>query len=505
MASESNNAKYVCHVCICEDYLATEVKKQGAVGYCSYCGKEGEVVTLDDLAGRIHDIVQRDFRITPMLPVDALDYLAVAKGDWERRGDSAASVIAELAGLPNEVAHDLQDLLMETHDYEAIKYGAGEPLYDTEAMYEPRIPDDSQFQVTWKTFREQVQTRARFFGPEAEEMLHFIFGDLTSLTAFDRRPVIRGIGPGAEAVSVWRARVAQSIEEVVRILKSPSTELGPPPPKSAVAGRMNPDGIPVFYGATELETCVSEVRPPVGSFVVVSRFDLLKKVRILDLDALSLVYPKGSVFDPGYTERAGRAAFLGHLRNEIGRPVMPQNEALEYVATQAVAEYLAHKVNPRIDGIIFESSQTGGTGKNLVLFNHACMVEPYIVPRGTTVEVSAPDFDDLENTDIRFMGVNVLEVVPSDSTTKNPQDGADNMAVSQIQETREDRPDKVPDDSSPILRLDIKRVCVLPIKGVTYGYTSHAATRRRQPEKTGSDFDTGMDDASVEELLGGED
>ena len=500
MASESNSAKYVCHVCICEVYLAAEVKKQGAVGYCSYCGKEGEVVTLDDLAGRIHNIVQRDFRITPMLPVDALDYLAVARGDWERRGDSAASVIAELAGLPNEVAHDLQDLLMETHDYEAIKYGAGDPLYDTEAMYEPRIPDDSQFQVTWNTFREQVQTHARFFGPEAEEMLHFIFGDLTSLTAFDRRPVIREIGPGAEAVSVWRARVAQSIEERNRILISPSTELGPPPPAFAEAGRMNPDGIPVFYGATELETCVSEVRPPVGSFVVVGRFDLLRKVRILDLDALSLVYPKGSVFDPGYAERAGRAAFLGHLRNEIGRPVMPQDETLEYIATQVVAEYLAHKASPRIDGIIFSSAQTGGAGHNLVLFSHARAVEPYILPTGTTAEVSAAVRDDSSDVDIKFVGIHVLEVVPSDSTEEELQNTPNNDQPSPPQGTVEDET-RAGADKKPVLKLDMQSLHVLAPRAVKYDYTTHRVTRSRVTETKLDNFDGVAFDASLERLL----
>ena len=231
MASETDNAKYVCHACISEDILAAEVKGINRVGICSYCGSEREVATLWHLADRIHTVLQREHQVTPSTPVGGIDHFMAAEGKWERRGDSVASVIAEMAGLNKEIARDIRDLLTNLHDYEAIRYGDGEPLYDTEAMYEPRIPDDSQFQVTWKTFREQVQTRARFFGPEAEEMLHFIFGDLTSLTAFDRRPVIREIGPGAEAVSVWRARVAQSIEERNRILISPSTELGPPPPK----------------------------------------------------------------------------------------------------------------------------------------------------------------------------------------------------------------------------------------------------------------------------------
>ena len=39
---------------------------------------------------------------------------------------------------------------------------------------------------------------------------------------------------------------------------------------------LNAEGIPVFYGALEKDTCVSEVRAPVGSNVVLARFRLLR-------------------------------------------------------------------------------------------------------------------------------------------------------------------------------------------------------------------------------------
>ena len=500
MASGPDNDKYVCHACISVDTLAAEVKRMNRDGICSYCGNERKVATLWHLAGRIHTVLQREHQITPSTPVDGFDHFMAAEGRWERRGDSVALVLAELAGLNKVIVGDIRDMLHNLHDYDAIRYGDGDPLYDTEAMYEPRIPDDSQFQVTWKAFREQVQTRARFFGPEAEEMLHFIFGDLANLTAFDGSPVIREIGPGAEQVSVWRVRVAQSIEERNRILESPSAELGPPPPESAMAGRMNPDGIPVFYGATELETCASEVRPPVGSFVVVGRFDLLKKVRILDLDALSLVYPKVSVFDPGYAERAGRAAFLGHLRNEIGRPVMPRDETLEYVATQVVAEYLAHKASPGLDGIIFRSAQTGGEGHNLVLFNHARAVEPYILPTGTTTEVSTAGRDDSSDVDISFVGIHVLEVVPSDSTKEELQNTPNNDQHSPSQMNVEGET-RVGADKKSILRLDLGSVDVLRPYAVKYDYTTHQVTRDRLPESELDTFDAVSLDGGLEMLL----
>ena len=55
------------------------------------------------------------------------------------------------------------------------------------------------------------------------------------------------------------------------------------------------------------------MRAPVGAHVVIGRFDLLRSVRLLDLDALSNIYAGGSYFDPKYSEQEGRAEFFRHL------------------------------------------------------------------------------------------------------------------------------------------------------------------------------------------------
>ena len=112
------------------------------------------------------------------------------------------------------------------------------------------------------------------------------------------QPVVREINPTDKERFFWRARKAQSIDELKAILKSPTSEMGPPPSRCATGGRMNAQGIPVFYGAFDPDTCVAEVRAPVGSHVVVARFELLRPVRLLDFDALSEVYVPGSHFDP---------------------------------------------------------------------------------------------------------------------------------------------------------------------------------------------------------------
>ncbi len=80
---------------------------------------------------------------------------------------------------------------------------------------------------------------------------------------------------------------------------------------------MNASGISVFYGAQDAQTCIAEVRAPVGSHVVVGRFEIVRPVRLLDFDVLTQVVVEGSLFDPEYGARLSRAAFLRRVRGDF--------------------------------------------------------------------------------------------------------------------------------------------------------------------------------------------
>ena len=241
---------------------------------------------------------------------------------------------------------------------------------------------------------------------------------------------------------------------------------------------MNAEGISVFYGAMEMETCVSEIRAPVGSRVVVGKFELLHTVRLLDLSAMAEVSVNISYFDSHYAINKGRAAFLRHLVREISRPVMPQDESKEYLSTQVVAEYLANKVEPRLDGIIFPSSQTGGNGQNVVLFNHACRVERNELPEGAEVQVYVPAANP-DDEDAEYYGFDVIETVPSESQQQEPISKTKVRRLGPIWLFEEDGPEEDEHSGKPTLRLDLESLEVLDIKSVTYDSGRSAVGRHR--------------------------
>ena len=473
-AIQDSKAKHICHECISDQFLADEVKKVGTPVICGYCGETCEAITLKDLADRIHDVLQDHFE--PHAPDEPYEHYLASEGD------PVDHVIAEITGLDDKPTGDVTSLLSDWHSYRAVK-GGGEDPYGPEAMYEEREAFDLGFRLPWTAFRREIQSRSRFFSAGVEEILADTFGDLTALQTPSERRVIREINPDAQNHFFWRGRAAQSPQEIETILESPALELGPPPPRLAKAGRMNAQGISVFYGATEQSICVSELRPLVGSSIVIGRFELLRSIKLLDLGALSEVYVNSSYFDPEYAVHKARTAFLRHLVREISRPVLPEDELLGYLPTQVVAEYLAQKAEPQFDGIIYPSSQTGGSGENVVLSNRSSRVEPYVLPAGSSVEVEIPIKRLLDEDDDFYDGIRVSETVPSKINEEGPPtgDGATRgRTMGALMDYLLEEPD---DDRNSTLRLDTESIEVLDIKAASYNSTKRSVTRNRQTEE----------------------
>ena len=147
-------------------------------------------------------------------------------------------------------------------------------------------------------------------------------------------------------------------------------------------GRMNAAGISAFYGCADVNTCVAEIRAPVGSTAVVGKFKFLRKVRLLDLRQLDESSPATiSWFDDDFAEKRAYVDFMRGLHDEIRKPILPGAEAFDYLPTQLIAEYLANRDDLELDGLLFWSSLTTREknkdeqkGLNVVLFAHASIV-----------------------------------------------------------------------------------------------------------------------------------
>ena len=164
---------------------------------------------------------------------------------------------------------------------------------------------------------------------------------------------------------LFRARACRSFS-IKDAYKEPLRYVGPPPSAQARVGRMNVEGVAIFYGATDCETCLAEVRPALGNEVVVIEVQTAKPLRVLDFTRLEESYSQLSYFQPDFNEQAEKGVFLRRLQRLISQPVVSGRET-DYLITQIMMEYLAHVHDKPFDGILFRSVQRA-EGVNAVLF-----------------------------------------------------------------------------------------------------------------------------------------
>lgn len=375
-------ARLICEECVGETHLKSTIRRVGQEGTCAYCGHKSICLSLEKLA----DLVQTAFED---------HYHQVDEDPENDEGQPIVEAIAESAmidedGPASDIQKILEDRFFDRRAYKEWTVTA----FSSESHYEKRGIDDADWQERWHEFENSLKSENRFFSYSAGRLLADVFNGIEEFPTFDRRAVVLQVGPGAEITSVYRARCFQSDNRLKEALIRPDRELGPPPSETALPGRMNAHGISVFYGSSDPDAALGEVRPPVGSQVAVARFEIIRPLRILDLTALRNVDPQGSIFDPKFAPQLERAAFLHTLCDRIMIPVMPDHERFEYLATQAIADFLASRVEFRLDGIAFPAIQSPGKHMNYVFFHKAARVEPLEPPKGVSVDARLGYYDE---------------------------------------------------------------------------------------------------------------
>ena len=389
--------RVLCSACIGDDFLSDEIARHGKLAVCDYCNNDGVVTSIGELADRVETAFKSHYRRTSPEPSD-LEYGLMKEGirHWHRDGDPVTQVLCDVAQMDEEPAEDIREVLASRNgDIERAKMGVECP-FDEESYYVESEPDDGEYRENWSAFETSLKTETRFFSHAARATLDSIF-DVFADSDLGGQPLVVEAGPDTAIENVWRARVFESEEALQLALRRPDLQIGPVPTEQARAGRMNAHGISVFYGATSVAVAVGEVRPPVGSRVVVGGFQLMRRVRLLNVRVMGSTYAKGSVFDPRTILRQTKAKFLRTLQDHIMMPVTPDNEPSEYLVTQVIAEYLADREDLNLDGILYPSVQVGPVGNNIMLFHRSSRVAVENDPEVGRIEVDRNQINDDED------------------------------------------------------------------------------------------------------------
>lgn len=482
MAGENLEDNYLCCDCVSENYLSAQIKKLGKHRKCATCGARrptyslGEVADLIEQAFKDHYVRtsdQPDMWQDAMLRDRESDYV------WYREGQPVIEAIAEAAGVDESVATDLREILDERQGY--VDPSDPQEDYDfcEESHYESIGASDQHWRSEWANFERSLKAEARFFSSTVANHLNAVFSGIETLRTCDGRPTVVDAGPGAAISAFFRARVLQSDAALIEALERPDLHLGSPPMVRANAGRMNAKGISVFYGASSAGVAIAEVRPPVGSRVAVARFEIARPLRLLDLTALRSVQTEGSIFDPDYIRALERAQFLDTLSRLMVQPVMPDDEAFDYLPTQVIADFLATRETPSIDGILFPSAQVEGDEINVVLFQKSAGVAELDLPQGTKITADLY-WDTDEGPELNYRVSE--EVSPVEEAKESPpaerppgsaQLGSSSWPLDEVTSLGSDW------TRSSALRIDPTSVMVHHVRRVKYECDEHSVSRTR--------------------------
>jgi hypothetical protein len=300
----------------------------------------------------------------------------------------------EIQPVNDELADDICELVLEI----LPNYSFSDEELSSETLYIYTGASDYWVKSRWSEMLNSLITYARFLNPDALDVLKMIFDDVVHDVTKTGESLIVKAGPGHKIKSLHRARTFQHDEALKMALSDPEKELGPPPTDKALAGRMNAKGISVFYGANLADAAIAEVRPPVGSKVLVAEFELLRELRLLDLTRFNEIDPiaQRSIFDTSTLTKAQRQKFISKLEAELVKPVMPDHSDDGYLVTQVIADYLSMHPELDLDGVIYRSIQFSSKGVqplNIALFNKASYVQPSFKLKGDEVHVLLWDWD----------------------------------------------------------------------------------------------------------------
>lgn len=342
----------VCLRCFVDTDLKRLIAQQRTRGECDYCedGRPRPLMNMSDMA----DYIKGRMLTFYGSAVDQLPYES-REGGYQGWTIDTEDLLFETIGLDLENDHTGQlrsDLLGDIGD-------------DTWCHFDWLCMDyDKSLLSSWSQFCDFVKTQRRYFfqnlggedsgHPDDRSVGHF-------LSELDGNIADLGMTRSLKAGQFFhRAQPRNKGEQHIT-----AERLGPPPSEYALqSNRMNPPGIPMFYGSDSQDLAIIESQ---NTRVSIGIFTNTKPITIIDLANMPKI--------PGFYSNTPRRTILGleflyKFAEQIAKPVARDDRVhIEYIPTQILSEYFREfgVGNQKIDGVSYRSA-TGHQGINTVLF-----------------------------------------------------------------------------------------------------------------------------------------
>jgi hypothetical protein len=416
--------KYVCAECFEDDFLRKFVSDQVERSICDYCGSTGEELTGEAESliaapfNSVMRIIAEGIRSEWNSADDEGIIYETAEGGYQASTYDSYDLVWEHVcpandNLAQQIIDALPDQTWVKRNYyslsknEALLFGWRNfcefVKYENRFMFQLRQRrTQSGDRATASTAASAESFDGATIGPPAGSEIRIskvtrltdehesavgevgevgVVADLIS-EHFDSVDFNEAIAEAEEGISAsdMLDAIGESVREVDLVKKLPALTkfirarvgpanryyrtartLGPPPRRRAIANRMSPEGIPMFYGASDEYTATAEIVPgrlKRGRILNVGSFETLEEFLVLDLTALP---PIPSLFsDLRYLRPT--LSFLYSFVRDLSKPMKKDGrEHIDYVPTQILTEYFRHSFlhydGEPVRGILYPSSR----------------------------------------------------------------------------------------------------------------------------------------------------
>lgn len=169
---------------------------------------------------------------------------------------------------------------------------------------------------------------------------------------------------------LYRARINEKLKDKEDAYFT-EDDLKAPPCEICNAGRLNPSGVSYLYLSDSPETCISEVRPWIGSVVEVGEFCPNHDLLIKD-------------FTKNDNDDDKMKCLKEVLKINFSKPISGNTTQTDYMITQCITEYIKNYCkdadDKSFDGIKYYSSANRG-GYNIVIFQPSIIAIKKIIGR----------------------------------------------------------------------------------------------------------------------------
>jgi hypothetical protein len=349
----------VCADCVGEEFLGEFISRTVGACSCDFCGRSSENPFAAD-ADMVMDLIGRGIYREWTHPAQVMGWV---DGEWV--GDTY-----EIEDVLRESGLDAKDEFRERV--------TGAFIDEAWCRSDPYgLERHEVLSYGWKRFADHVKRHTRYvFLLERDESPYPDRDEIHPGLMLQRLDeVVRATGivrPLPKGTRYVRARDHGSHEA-----PRAAAELGTPPSDNATKpNRMSPTGIPMFYGASDIDTALAELAHSSRPVVTLAEFQTLRDFSVVDLSRIPSV---PSLFDDARARDRDDFRFLDDFAGAISAPIeADSSDHIEYVPTQIVTEYFRHIFRNDngsvLDGLLYRSSQRSG-GECCVLFveNDQCV------------------------------------------------------------------------------------------------------------------------------------